>query len=440
MAQYAALVVVLALTSGLLQLGLLNIQSPTERRRSPSPCLSYMMGSGTSESTSIPSPFQLQYNWSHMELQSELARRLQCEQTDCAKRRFVHEVAQHGMGSGIHEWIRDLQVAVANGAILVTEVRRWNTQPTWSHDHRELCTQSQLAAPMTCWFGPAVSGRALCGPAPQDSKRCTHRLDTGCTVTLRDRSKVATEPSEFSQVDFDTAAVEFLFSHLSPLVVARAEAQIRTIFGDEGIPRPMITVHVRWGDKVAGAGAEMEMVNISTYLDAVSLLVETHSLGSNPAVFLATKDTEAYGQFRRVAPSGWRVYAGMDGRARVKAHRDDAGIDSLAALLIAMEAYYFVLTTASNWSLLMDELRRAVVEPRCRGGSLLSPASLGSCSDMIDLRPSSALFARIQAAQRNQTAPSGNRVHQRSGSFKKRARWISENEVEKARKNKSGSR
>ena len=109
----------------------------------------------------------------------------------------------------------------------------------------------------------------------------------------------------------------------------------------------MITVHVRWEDKVAGAGAEMEMVTISKYLDAVSLLVETHSLGSNPAVFLATKDTEAYGQFRRVAPSGWRVYAGMDGSARVKAHPDDAGIDSLASLLIAMEAYYFTPSSDS---------------------------------------------------------------------------------------------
>ena len=35
----------------------------------------------------------------------------------------------------------------------------------------------------------------------------------------------------------------------------------------------MITVHVRWEDKVAGARAEMEMVTISKYLDAVSLLV-----------------------------------------------------------------------------------------------------------------------------------------------------------------------
>ena len=59
---------------------------------------------------------------------------------------------------------------------------------------------------------------------------------------------------------------------------------------------------------------------------------------------------------------------------------------------------------------------------------------------MIDLRPFSVLFARMQAAQRNETVPSGNRVHKRSGSFKKRARWISENDAEKARKEKSGSR
>ena len=39
------------------------------------------------------------------------------------------------------------------------------------------------------------------------------------------------------------------------------------------------------------------------------------------------------------------------------------GYNSLLALLIALEADYYVLTTASNWSRLINELRLNVVEP-----------------------------------------------------------------------------
>jgi hypothetical protein len=45
-------------------------------------------------------------------------------------------------------------------------------------------------------------------------------------------------------------------------------------------------------------------------------------------------------------------------------------------LLVALEANYFVLTTASNWSRLMNELRKNVLDPSC-----------GDCTRMIDLRP-----------------------------------------------------
>ena len=51
------------------------------------------------------------------------------------------------------------------------------------------------------------------------------------------------------------------------------------------------------------------------------------------------------------------------------------GRKALVALLLAMEAQYYVLTTGSNWSRLMDELRQAVVDVRC-----------GGCTEMVDLR------------------------------------------------------
>jgi tagatose-1,6-bisphosphate aldolase len=49
-------------------------------------------------------------------------------------------------------------------------------------------------------------------------------------------------------------------------------------------------------------------------------------------------------------------------------------LESLGALLVAMESYGYVLTTGSNWSRLMNELRKNVVDPRC-----------GKCTKMIDL-------------------------------------------------------
>jgi hypothetical protein len=49
--------------------------------------------------------------------------------------------------------------------------------------------------------------------------------------------------------------------------------------------------------------------------------------------------------------------------------------DVSGSLLVAMEANYFVLTTASNWSRLMNELRKNFVEPRCN-----------NCTLMVDLK------------------------------------------------------
>ena len=55
-----------------------------------------------------------------------------------------------------------------------------------------------------------------------------------------------------------------------------------------------------------------------------------------------------------------------------------AGLYTLIAVLIALEADSFVLTTTSNLSRLIDELRKNVVNPRCCW-----------CTSMIDLRPRS---------------------------------------------------
>jgi len=52
------------------------------------------------------------------------------------------------------------------------------------------------------------------------------------------------------------------------------------------------------------------------------------------------------------------------------------GLECLASLVIAMEAKFFVLTTGSNFSRLINEIRTNVIDVNC-----------GNCTQMIDLRP-----------------------------------------------------
>ena len=51
------------------------------------------------------------------------------------------------------------------------------------------------------------------------------------------------------------------------------------------------------------------------------------------------------------------------------------GKHSLIALLLALEGRYYVMTSGSNWSRLIDELRKNVVDVDCAG-----------CTEYIDLR------------------------------------------------------
>lgn len=159
------------------------------------------------------------------------------------------------------------------------------------------------------------------------------------------------------------------------------------IFGPAGPPDDLITVHVRWGDKKR----EMKLVNMTDYIAAVQRI--SSDLGRNNShanVFLATEDPKAVEEFRKLAPSEWNIYvdayfeqflphrqANYNGNPRMsKRLGGSPGLVALASLLVALEANDFVLTTASNWSRLMNELRKNILQPRLDRPSLL-----------VDLRP-----------------------------------------------------
>lgn len=218
-----------------------------------------------------------------------------------------------------------------------------------------------------------------------------------------------------------TAAVESLFTGLTPRVVREAERQLNLVFGGrDKIPSDLITVHIRWGDKVAVRKSrrnrliqpEMKRVEISDYIRAVNQILDKRermkrknspSQSTGPSqplssyrtanIYLATADPEAVKEFRKLLPIGWNLFVDqflVESTRHLTDKSDQfnvipkmakefngkTGLLALGSLLVAMEADDFVLTMASNWSRLMNELRLAILDPRC-----------GECTTMIDLRP-----------------------------------------------------
>jgi hypothetical protein len=184
------------------------------------------------------------------------------------------------------------------------------------------------------------------------------------------------------------SATEFLFGHVSSLVVQEAERQIALVFEKVGqVPKDLITVHIRWGDKAR----EMQLVPISDYIQAIEEVLDQRKSNDKTAnIFLATEDPQAVKEFQKLAPAKWNIYLDQyytdmlpyriseyNGSPKMSAQLNGrTGLVALGSLLVAMEANDFILTTASNWSRLFNELRKSILNPRCN-----------DCTTMADLRP-----------------------------------------------------
>ena len=183
------------------------------------------------------------------------------------------------------------------------------------------------------------------------------------------------------------AFTEFLFSFgLTDTVKFELMYQIEKVFG-KNIPKNMITVHLRWGNKYR----EMELVPINEYISAIRKLVAQNKLDA-VNIYLATEDPNAADQFEQSCDEHWSVFRDWT-LMRTKSIRKLAkihgstdvvladvtngryGLECLASIVIAAEAKFFVLTTGSNFSRLINELRTNVIDVRC-----------GNCTQMVDLR------------------------------------------------------
>jgi hypothetical protein len=358
----------------------INIYLPTRK---------YIVGEHTADKnnhhkqSSSPSSFQLRFDYTNLAPFSDLAKRMNSHQTNCSLSlgNFKYR-NRFGLGSDLHIWGQALCNAMQS-QVRIRTVLPW----TWM-DQREC--QAHTESSMTCYF-------------PESELNCPQDLQVArAHPTFDEQLFNISSPKGNVKVDCDSivpntlndkrrlraAGMEYLFGHISPLLKKEAERQLSLVFGSNGaVPSDLITVQMRWGDK----SKEMQLVGVQEYVKAVYRILKQRPVGKRDTahVFLATEDPKAVAQFQKLVPPGWTVYvdqyfhdmlphriAEYNGGPKMSKILDGkAGLVALGSLLVAMEANDFVLTTASNWSRLMNELRKNIVDPRCN-----------NCTTMIDLR------------------------------------------------------
>jgi hypothetical protein len=338
--------------------------------------------------TDVKNSSFLRFDWSNLPPMSPLAKKIQSTQSRCITQdatngslinAYAHNMMQHGMGSSLHVWSQFLCYAVENDSVLLP-TGSW----LWLDEKR--CPPS--TSPLSCYFGHATSGlncpegSIQLKPWPKIKKWKGQRFPE-CRASI----------DQYTLSGVRAACMEWLFQHVTQVAIDEAERQVKESFGSRGVPpsRSLITVHIRWGDK----GGEMELLPVERYINGtMDLLSQDERSGKSPVhIYVASEDPHAIRLFRETAPRHWQVYSsGPTNRLNVtdmieagESTKGAAGLESIAALLLSMEADRYVLTTRSNWSRLINELRKNVVDPRC-----------GNCTTIVELHPGGEVFDFLQ--------------------------------------------
>ena len=330
---------------------------------------------------------RLQHDWNYHPPQSHLAQLIHAHQTNCSNQNIAtyYSDNHYGIGSHVAVWSQGICQAMQQHRRLQT------INPTWLWLDQNKCdmTIQTQKSPWSCYFPMA---EPFCPQHPQQQQQQPEALTVNISIP-RDHKRHSCQffaKGDTNQLKaFRAASTEVLFQRVSLLVIAEAERQLRLLFGEDEPPEDLITVHIRWGDKFW----EMDLVSIQEYLQAISNILVHHQGkrdNSTASIYLATEDPRAAQEFKTAIPPGWKVYydltvAELSTYRPLKGNRAShmarntqgrAGLVGLGSLLLAMEAKWFVLTTASNWSRMMDHLRTQIINPRCN-----------NCTFMVDLRP-----------------------------------------------------
>jgi hypothetical protein len=337
---------------------------------------------------------RLRFDWTNLPVQSPIAKQMVHHQTNCSLPlgNYNWRKKMFGLGSDLHVW----GAALCNGVEAGLRIRTRNLYP-WVWLDAESCPADKSEqSTMSCYF-PQVELQC-----PNDQRQVlVDQTTIGSSISNPIRSfcnKTAHSPLRMhNKTDWRAAGIEMLFSHVSPLVQKEAERQLRRVFPPHGIvPENLITVHMRWGDKKY----ENKIVKEKETLEAIARIRKARgdNLHERVPILLCTENPKAVAAFRWIAPLNYQIYVDQF-YYEMLPHRpkDDAvynlvpkmarslqgktGLWALGSLLVAMEADAFVLVLSSHWSRLMNELRKNVLDPRCKSCTLMEDAAKGEWTE-----------------------------------------------------------
>ncbi len=342
----------------------------------------------------IPNEPNLRFQWTNLELHSDLAKLFHAHQHNCsipiAAYKFRYSYGKgagysrnFGLGSDLHVWSFHALYAMNLGLRIRTPMHSLH----WAWWDQEACKETSSSSLLACYF-----------PDAETSTCSTDETFHNSTVfTLQTKYCGPQKPQPPGKIEQGvvalerTAMAEYLFSNVSPLVVEEATNQLQSIFSNGTVPPNLITIHVRWGDKKG----EMQLKAIEDYIKATEQVVKEKHIDT-VNILLCTEDPAAVDAFTSRMPKNWNVYLDqfytkmLPYRAQQVKFNDivetsfevlkgKAGLWALGSLLVAMEANIFILTTASNWSRLMNEIRMGIVNPRCNDCTTMVDLGYGDC-------------------------------------------------------------
>jgi len=318
----------------------------------------------------------LKNQWNQGHLYSPLAKQLKnhLENVDCSIPHNHFHFTYYGLGGELHMWSQALCNALEKG----TSLQQLNQ--SWSWNDKSLCPDSTYMQPLHCYFN--IYNR--CPFVPMNHRHKPPVISVSNSFDMCPRWIQDDE----SRQHFRAAAMEYIFSNVSDTVLNQTDHAILETFGPAGIPENMVTIHIRAGDKVK----EMNLVSDQVFIINIDYLIKKKIIPASPTIFVITENTESWHSFQRavaeeIRPT-WKLvrysYTHLNDTESEKLPAYNAqvtggssGLSSIISLLIGLEAKYFLLTTGSNWSRLLNELRQNVVDARC-----------GNCTYMVDLNNS----------------------------------------------------
>ena len=254
-----------------------------------------------------------------LSLTSDLAKKIERFQSDCSVPGTFYSLSHAGLGSDLHVFSQMVALGMVSGRRFFTDSNK-NPKWTWTqlstadckteqglgcYFHTKMCTED-TGFPMIEEDGqPEILNVAALSNETFRSTSCTKWYKTkALDCTKQKHSNCQPHVDTVSNEDvigylacignrnewrlpFRAAFIEYLFSTgLTDIVKNEAIRQIKDVFGSSTVPKNIITVHLRWGNK----GLEAPLLGIEAYRKGIESLVNKKNAGERINIYLATED------------------------------------------------------------------------------------------------------------------------------------------------------